>query len=113
MIRSPRAQAFRNGREFPKHAARRFHANYDLSVIEADGVGRSVAGPAVAGPSLLANARECPFRQPIPEGERVGCSCSHRCEAEPTRSPLPNRGINVLECWECDIAPRLSWPDDG
>lgn len=55
---------------------------------------------------LLRNARDCPHRKPIPEAEREGCGCSHMCTAEPTRSPLPNRGINVLQCWECDLAPR-------
>lgn len=95
MIRSLRAQAFREGRELPKLAD------------------RPVAGPRSApGRSLLANARACPYRVPVPADERVGCGCAHACHAEPTRSPLPNRGITVLECWECSIAPRLSWPDD-
>lgn len=59
---------------------------------------------APSGADLLANARACPHRGPIPEAEREGCGCARRCSAG--RSPRPNGGVTVLDCWACPIAPR-------
>lgn len=64
--------------------------------------------PRIPGPDLLRNARGCPSREPIPEGDREGCGCSMRCDAG--RSRRENGGVTVLDCWACPIAPRLSWP---
>lgn len=66
--------------------------------------------PRPSGGDYLRNARECPHREPITAEEREGCGCGHRCGADPTRSARPNGGVTVLECWACDLAPRLSWP---
>lgn len=69
--------------------------------------GLVVDPPRPAGPDVLRNARECPHRSLIPEAEREGCGCSHRCNAG--KSGQPNGGITVLQCWDCDLAPRRSW----
>lgn len=65
--------------------------------------------PAPAA-DLLRNARGCPRRAPVPDAERIGCGCSHRCEADPHHSPRDDRSVTVLDCWACPIAPRHSWP---
>jgi hypothetical protein len=74
---------------------------------------RAPRPPAEGGPSyaeVLANARACPHREPIPAEAPAECGCRHRCAAGlGTRT---GGGVIPADCWECPLAPRRSpgWP---
>lgn len=95
------------GRDYGPKLAGRQSRQWAAVVLQLAPQFEGEAPPAHSGRSLAeyrANAAACPHCEPIPRDERAGCGCTRRCTAG--RSPREDGGVQITDCWDCELAPR-------